>query len=174
MLLLVNSHHVLPIVSRRISSWLYRCSDCDVELVAEQPSDEVRAAGTEDFVFVGEDEQSLRVVWQGDDESECLSLCRDLQKAGLYYRAAQAVKSRLIRMGLRGTSRLAYQLRTDKALAFTGHYALSCVLLTPLRGGCRGAGAFTYADGPIRPIRVRYSGSLRRFWKAVSIARYSK
>lgn len=75
-----------------------RCSDCNMDLIAELPNDKIEAAEKQGYEYRDEDQQSLRVIWQGDSESECVSLCKDLQKAGLYYRVAQEVKSRSIRM----------------------------------------------------------------------------
>jgi len=69
-----------------------------VGLIAELPNDKMEAAEMQGYDYRGHGEQSLRVIWHGDSESECVSLCKDLQKAGLYYRVAQEVKSRSIRM----------------------------------------------------------------------------
>lgn len=75
-----------------------RCSDCDMDLIAELPDNRTEATENQGYEYRNEDQPSLRVIWQGDSESECVSFCKDLQKAGLYYRVAQDVKSRSIRM----------------------------------------------------------------------------
>jgi hypothetical protein len=74
-----------------------RCSDCELELVATRPGDDLAETETFGPTHAAEGEESLRVIWQGDDQSGCLSLCRNLQKAGLYYKVLQTVKSRAVR-----------------------------------------------------------------------------
>ena len=45
-----------------------------------------------------QDEDPFRQVWDGDSETDCVEICRDLQKAGIEYRTDQQPVSRSIRM----------------------------------------------------------------------------
>jgi hypothetical protein len=65
-----------------------RCSDCDIPLVAELPNEPVP------------DADSLRVVWEGEDQSTCVSLCRKLMSSDIPYEVAQIPKSRSQRMAV--------------------------------------------------------------------------
>ena len=44
------------------------------------------------------DEDRFRQVWDGDSETDCVEICRDLQKAGIEYRTDQQPVSRSSRM----------------------------------------------------------------------------
>ena len=44
------------------------------------------------------DEDHFRQVWDGDSETDCVEICRDLQKAGIEYRTDQQPVSRSSRM----------------------------------------------------------------------------
>jgi hypothetical protein len=46
------------------------------------------------------DEDHFRQVWDGDSETDCVEICRDLQKAGIEYRTDQQPVSRSSRMGV--------------------------------------------------------------------------
>jgi hypothetical protein len=59
-----------------------RCSDCDVDLVHELPQE------------LADEEESRRIIWEGDDESDCLEVCRQLKDADLYYRVDRFEKYR--------------------------------------------------------------------------------
>ena len=64
-----------------------RCSDCDVELVYALPQDsEQQVAAREGIAYDGRDHQ---LIWKGNDESECVALCRILMKADIPYKVAQ-------------------------------------------------------------------------------------
>jgi hypothetical protein len=65
-----------------------RCSDCDVPLVAELPNEPTT------------DADHLRVVWEGGDQSTCVSLCRKLMDSEIPYEVAQVPKSRSARMAV--------------------------------------------------------------------------
>jgi hypothetical protein len=66
-----------------------RCSDCDVELVYALPQDsEQQAADERGGEFAGGD-RDRRLIWKGNDESECVALCRILMKADIPYKVAQ-------------------------------------------------------------------------------------
>jgi hypothetical protein len=43
---------------------------------------------------------ALRVVWTGDDETDCVEICRDLQLAGIEYRVSQTPVGLRGRMGV--------------------------------------------------------------------------
>jgi len=43
-------------------------------------------------------ENAFRKVWEGNSESDCLEVCRDLKRAGIVYRVAQQPVSRSIKM----------------------------------------------------------------------------
>ena len=45
-------------------------------------------------------EDRFRQVWYGDSETDCVEVCRDLQKAGIEYRTTQQPVSRTSRMGV--------------------------------------------------------------------------
>lgn len=45
-------------------------------------------------------EDRFRQVWDGDSETDCVDICRDLQKAGIEYRTDQQPVSRTSRMGV--------------------------------------------------------------------------
>jgi hypothetical protein len=59
-----------------------RCSDCDVPLVAEAPDQP------------STDTEQLRAVWEGDDQTTCVALCRKLIESDIPYEVAQIPKSR--------------------------------------------------------------------------------
>jgi hypothetical protein len=63
-----------------------RCSDCDIPLIAEMPEESVT------------DADSLRVVWEGEDQSTCVSLCRKLMSSDIPYKVEQIPKSRSVKM----------------------------------------------------------------------------
>jgi hypothetical protein len=63
-----------------------RCSDCDVDLVEELPQETAQQV------------EALRIVWEGDSESDCVDVCRELQDAGIEYKVSQLPKSRYIKM----------------------------------------------------------------------------
>jgi hypothetical protein len=66
-----------------------RCADCDVELVYASPHDsEQQAADERGGEFAGED-RDRKLIWKGNDESECVALCRLLMKADIPYKVAQ-------------------------------------------------------------------------------------
>jgi hypothetical protein len=64
------------------------CPDCDVDLVSELPPDARRG-----------DMGAQRVVWKGEDEWQCVALCRELQSAEIPYKVSQTEKYRDARMG---------------------------------------------------------------------------
>jgi hypothetical protein len=45
-------------------------------------------------------EDRFRQIWDGDSETDCVEVCRDLQKAGIEYRTTQHQVSRTSRMGV--------------------------------------------------------------------------
>lgn len=66
-----------------------RCADCDVELVYALPQDsEQQGADERGGDFPGGD-RDRRLIWKGNDESECVALCRLLMKADIPYKVAQ-------------------------------------------------------------------------------------
>jgi len=64
-----------------------RCSDCDVDLVYAFPQEQ-RAADEGGGEFAGGD-VDRRLIWKGNDESECVAFCRILMKADIPYKVAQ-------------------------------------------------------------------------------------
>lgn len=65
-----------------------RCADCDVDLVeslaeAAPSSQEVRWPGQE------LSEESLEQVWNGEDQQECVRICRGLQRANIPYKVVE-------------------------------------------------------------------------------------
>jgi hypothetical protein len=76
-----------------------RCADCDIDLVYELPKSAPLDREAIDPVWGGDNnKEPLRVVWQGNDQSECVALCQQLKAAGRYYLVAQDVESRSLRM----------------------------------------------------------------------------
>jgi hypothetical protein len=76
-----------------------RCTDCDIDLVYELPKSAPLVREALDPVWGGDNnEEPLRAVWQGNDQSECVALCQQLKAAGMYYLVAQDVESRSLRM----------------------------------------------------------------------------
>lgn len=70
-----------------------RCADCDVDLVyALEDAPGAPETGTRELRT---QEESLRIIWKGHDESECVSLCRDLMKKDIPYKVAQITEERL-------------------------------------------------------------------------------
>jgi hypothetical protein len=47
------------------------------------------------------DGEALRVIWKGDSESECLSVCEELQKASIAYRVVQIPEYLDLRMAVK-------------------------------------------------------------------------
>jgi hypothetical protein len=74
------------------------CADCDVDLVYELPKHAPQGEESLDPAWPDNDEEPLRVVWQGNDQDECIFLCQQLRAEGMYYRVAQDVESRSLRM----------------------------------------------------------------------------
>jgi hypothetical protein len=75
------------------------CADCDVDLVHELPKQAPQGEAALDSALCSDNsEEPLRVVWQGNDQGECVILCQQLKAAGMYYRVAQDVESRSLRM----------------------------------------------------------------------------
>ena len=69
-----------------------RCSDCDVDLVYALPQDsEQQVAAREGIAYDGRDHQ---LIWKGNDESECVALCRILMKADIPYKVAQVPEAK--------------------------------------------------------------------------------
>jgi len=42
--------------------------------------------------------EAFRIIWDGDSETDCVEVCRELKRAGIVYRVAQQRVSRSIRM----------------------------------------------------------------------------
>jgi len=75
------------------------CSDCDVDLVYELPKRAPQGEESIDPAWRDDNnEEPLRVVWQGNDQGECVFLCQQLKAARMYYDVAQDAESRSLRM----------------------------------------------------------------------------
>jgi hypothetical protein len=75
-----------------------RCSDCGVDLVYELPP-----LGSRPEAFEPEGPQdgaALGTIWEGDSESECVGLCKELKNAGIWYRVAQIPGPRGLKMSI--------------------------------------------------------------------------
>jgi hypothetical protein len=59
-----------------------RCSDCELDLVESLPIPVRRS--DEDL-----HDKSLRGVWEGDDQDECVSICKRLRTAGIPFKVNQ-------------------------------------------------------------------------------------
>jgi hypothetical protein len=75
-----------------------RCSDCEVDLVYELP---LGPTPEEPKLYVLGDGEALRVIWKGDSESECLSVCEGLQKASIAYNVVQIPEYLDLRMAVK-------------------------------------------------------------------------
>jgi hypothetical protein len=69
-----------------------RCADCDVDLVYAL---EASGVPETDARKLSAQVEGLRVIWKGHDESECVSLCRDLMKKDIPYKVAQIREERV-------------------------------------------------------------------------------
>jgi hypothetical protein len=45
-----------------------------------------------------QNKETFRIIWDGDSETDCVEICRELKRAGIVYRVAQEPVSRSIRM----------------------------------------------------------------------------
>ena len=70
-----------------------RCADCDVDLV--YALEDASGVPETDARKLSAQEDGLRVIWKGHDESECVSLCRDLMKKDIPYKVAQVPEERV-------------------------------------------------------------------------------
>src|SRR5277367_5435017 len=73
------------------------CSDCSVSLVAPLPVDpRPLSLPSQPFEFGHPTTPMLdpRVVWRGENQESCVTLCLKLRDAGIQYDVAQIVKSR--------------------------------------------------------------------------------
>jgi hypothetical protein len=73
------------------------CADCDVDLVHSLPAELPLASDTCCREF-DDGEEKLRLIWKGNNQAECLSVCRDLLKAEIPYKVAQTPAVRDFRM----------------------------------------------------------------------------
>jgi hypothetical protein len=88
-----------PVCKAEYRPGFTRCADCDIDLVYELPKSAPLDREAIDPVWGGNNnEERLRVVWQGNDQSECVALCQQLKAARVYYDVAQDVESRSLRM----------------------------------------------------------------------------
>jgi hypothetical protein len=68
-----------------------RCADCDIDLVyALDGEPGLSEIGTENLNVP---DASLRLIWKGHTETECVILCRHLMKADIPYKVAQIPES---------------------------------------------------------------------------------
>ena len=107
-----------------------RCADCDVELVYALPQDsEQQAADERGGEFAGED-RDRKLIWKGNDESECVALCRLLLKADIPYKVAQVPVAAQFKMRVKwryeiGVLYADSQLAKD-LLGIEGEFADAC------------------------------------------------
>jgi len=107
-----------------------RCADCDVELVYALPQDsEQQAADERGGEFAGED-RDRKLIWKGNDESECVALCRLLMKADIPYKVAQVPVAAQFKMRVKwryeiGVLYADSQLAKD-LLGIEGEFADAC------------------------------------------------
>ena len=107
-----------------------RCADCDVELVYALPQDsEQQAADERGGEFAGED-RDRKLIWKGNDESECVALCRLLMKADIPYKVAQVPVAAQFKMRVKwryeiGVPYADSQLAKD-LLGIEGEFADTC------------------------------------------------
>ncbi len=107
-----------------------RCADCDVDLVYALPQDsEQRAADERGGELAGGD-RDRRIIWKGNDESECVALCRLLMKAAMPYKVAQVPVEAKFKMRVKwryeiGVPYADSQLAKD-LLGIEGEFADAC------------------------------------------------
>ena len=67
------------------------------------------------------DNEQLRVLYETSDEAECVALCSELREANIFYRVAQEVVSRTIKMGVSWRYRIGVQFADfDRAKELLG------------------------------------------------------
>lgn len=69
-----------------------RCSDCDVNLVAELPPADNSAKNEPTDSRLS----AMKRVWSGKDEDRCVSLCERLRQAGIPFRVDQRQRQYLL------------------------------------------------------------------------------
>jgi len=76
-----------------------RCTDCDVDLVYELPAEthHKKNPSDEDPQII-QDGEDVRIVWEGDSESDCVDVCRELLEGGIVYRVNQSAAGRDLKM----------------------------------------------------------------------------
>lgn len=60
--------------------------------------------------------ETLRIVWDGDSETDCVEICKELQTAGIEYKVSQRVVSKSTRMSVNWSFKVAVQ-NSDYRLA---------------------------------------------------------
>lgn len=60
------------------------CTDCDVDLVDALPAEE-NFSEEENSLLAGSSDANLQKVWAGNDQVECVSICRRLRNANIPY-----------------------------------------------------------------------------------------
>ena len=65
-----------------------RCSDCEVDLVDVLPEEDLSP------------DEALTILWECDDQTECVGVCRDLRSANIRYRVDQIPYEKTAKMGL--------------------------------------------------------------------------
>jgi hypothetical protein len=107
-----------------------RCSDCDVDLVYSLTVESPAATDTPRASGFARQEGELRLIWKGNDESECLALCRNLMKVDIPYKVAQTPAMRDLNMRVKwqyeiGVVSEDYQ-PAKELLGIEGEFADSC------------------------------------------------
>jgi hypothetical protein len=73
-----------------------RCSDCGVDLVYDLPPQQSQPGAAEPEG--PQDGASLRNIWEGDSQSECVGECKELKNAGIWYKVSQIPGPRDLKM----------------------------------------------------------------------------
>jgi len=47
-----------------------------------------------------QNKETFRIIWDGDSQTDCVEICRELKQAGIEYKVAQQPRSRSIGMGV--------------------------------------------------------------------------
>ena len=71
-----------------------RCSDCDVDLVYELPTDTVATQPLDDAQTSRPPDDRMRPIWRGIVQGECVSLCYTLREHGIAYRVNETLGAR--------------------------------------------------------------------------------
>lgn len=100
-----------PVCNAEYRRGFAKCSECDVDLVPDSPrgSPSQKRRCSPAHSDVSNDSPRLRTLYETSDEAECVALCSELRDANIFYRVAQEVVSRYIKMQVSWRYRIGVQ-----------------------------------------------------------------